>query len=286
MRKITVLVFAVLFSIACGNAPQKVDVNVTTRNANDAVVSSHSSDNPSADNSTIVPRSDTKTKWTRGGDSIDVSEYNAEIAKAGKNLKAKPQDAAAKKALAEAYLKRAVALTEARQYASALGDFRRALKYDSSNETAKNGKDEIINIYTSMNREFPPEGEEPEPLPFGGKSENKTQSSAERISFRQGATSANVTGNLNNYKESKDFVIAVKQGQTLKTDQIKDDKSAEYITVSIKNPSGEVVGDMDASCHNRFEISPTVAGDYHLTVTECMKADEWRGKFNLKVSVE
>ena len=285
MKKITVLIFAVLFSIACGgSAPQKVDVNVTAQNTNEAVVSSHSGDNSST--STGAPNSDSKTKWTRSGDPIDVSSYNAEIAKAEKNLKAKPQDDAAKKALAEAYTKRAVALTEARQYASALGDYRRALKYDPNNELAKNGKDEIIGIYQSLNREYPAEGEEPEPLPFGEKSDNKKQSSAERINFKQGATSAVVTGNLSSYKDSKDFVIEVKQGQTLKTEQVKDDKSLQYITVNIKNPSGETVGDMDLSCHNRYEISPTVAGDYHLNVTECKKADEWRGQFKLKVSVE
>lgn len=96
---------------------------------------------------------------------IDVSAYDAEIAKAEKDLKAKPKDETAKNNLSEAYTKRGVALTEARQYASALGDYRRALKY-ASNAEAKSGMDSIVGIYSSLNRESPPEGEEPPPLPF------------------------------------------------------------------------------------------------------------------------
>jgi hypothetical protein len=61
-----------------------------------------------------------------------------------------------------------MALTDARQYASALGDFRRALKYDPSSEEAKTWIDQIIKIYDSMNKEYPKEGEEPPPLPWKG----------------------------------------------------------------------------------------------------------------------
>lgn len=129
-------------------------------------VTSHQVNNSTAANQTIVPKSETKTKWTQSGDAIDTKEFDAEIAKAEKNLKAKPKDEAAKKALAEAYFKRGFALTDARQYASALGDYRRTLKYDPTNEEAKNGMDTIIGIYESLNREYPTEGEEPPPLPF------------------------------------------------------------------------------------------------------------------------
>ena len=66
-------------------------------------------------------------------------------------------------------MKRAVALTDARQYASALGDYRRAVKNDPENEEAKNWIDQIITIYGSLGRTPPPEGEEPPPLPFNGK---------------------------------------------------------------------------------------------------------------------
>jgi tetratricopeptide (TPR) repeat protein len=71
-----------------------------------------------------------------------------------------------KKALSQAYLKRADALTQARQYAAALGDYRKALKADPSNADAKNWIDQITMVYQSMNREAPKEGEEPGPLPF------------------------------------------------------------------------------------------------------------------------
>lgn len=164
MKKVTILGFLVLISIGCGNSAQPVGVSPQSSN-NSLTVTSHSSNAPNA-NPTIVPKSETKTKWTQSGNPIDTGEFDKEIAAAEKIFKAKPKEEAAKKSLAEAYVKRGVALTEARQYASALGDYRRTLKLDPNDEEAKNGMNQIIGIYESLNREYPKEGEEPAPLPF------------------------------------------------------------------------------------------------------------------------
>lgn len=107
-----------------------------------------------------------------------------------------------------------------------------------------------------------------------------------RVKFRQGATVAIASGTLNGYNDRKIFVIRVRRGQVLRTEQIKAENSARYITVSIKSPSGEDVLDMDASCNNRKEVAPTEAGDYRIEVVECQKADGWRGNFKLKISVK
>lgn len=166
MKKIAVLGFSILVSVACGTASRQT-VNVSPQNSNDSLtVSSRSNNYSTTANQSVVPKSDTKTKWTQSGNPIDTSEFDAEVIKAEKNLKAKPKDAGAKTALAEAYVKRGVALTEARQYASALGDYRRTLKLEANNEEAKNGMEQIISIYESLNRDYPKEGEEPPPLPF------------------------------------------------------------------------------------------------------------------------
>jgi tetratricopeptide (TPR) repeat protein len=168
MKKITVLSFSILFAAGCGAASQQT-VNIAPQSSNNSLtVSSHSVKTPTESlntNPTVAPKSETKTKWTQSGNPIDTSQFDADIAKAEKDLKAKPKDAGAKKALAEAYFKRGVALTEARQYASALGDYRRTLKLDPNDEEAKNGMDQIISIYESLNRDYPKEGEEPPPLP-------------------------------------------------------------------------------------------------------------------------
>ena len=107
-----------------------------------------------------------KSKWTQSGDPIDTKEFDTAIASTEVALGKKPTDNEAKKALAAAYFKRAEALTGARQYASALGDYRRAVKYDPSNAEAKDWIEKIIMIYGSINREYPKEGEEPPPLPL------------------------------------------------------------------------------------------------------------------------
>ncbi|MGH7782825.1 MAG: tetratricopeptide repeat protein, partial [Candidatus Binatia bacterium] len=102
---------------------------------------------------------------SQSGNPIDTTELTDAVTNAEKASKVKPSDAS-KKALADAYFKRGFALTEARQYASALGDYRRALKSDPSNADAQQWIDQIIKIYDSMNKEAPKEGEEPPPLPY------------------------------------------------------------------------------------------------------------------------
>ena len=107
-----------------------------------------------------------KSKWTQSGDPIDTKEFDTAIAAAEKAFSAKPNDAAGKKALADAYFDRAMALTDARQYASALGDYRRTVKHEPSNKEAADWIERIVSIYASINRSSPKEGEEPPPLPF------------------------------------------------------------------------------------------------------------------------
>jgi len=104
-----------------------------------------------------------------------------------------------------------------------------------------------------------------------------------RISFAKGAISAVVTGNLNGYRQTKTYRIRVRAGQTLSTEQV---GGRRDITIYIKGPSGEDIGDSDASCNNRREITPTDAGDYTIYVVECRKADAWQGQFRFRVTVK
>jgi tetratricopeptide (TPR) repeat protein len=172
MKKIAILIFSTFVLIGCTNATrQTANTNASAKPSdNSPIVSGHSQPGSSSaapqTSASVVPKSETKTKWTQSGTPIDTTEFDAEIAKTEKDFKEKPKDEKSKKFLAEAYLKRAVALTEARQYASAIGDYRRVLKYDPNNEDAKKWIDEIIKIYAMINREHPKEGEEPPALPF------------------------------------------------------------------------------------------------------------------------
>ena len=105
-------------------------------------------------------------KWTASGDPIDTAKFDGTIAEAEKAVKNKPNDEQVKKTLAQAYFDRGFALTEARQYAAATGDFRRALKMDPTHEESKKWLNQIVSIYSMLKKEPPKEGEEPPPLPF------------------------------------------------------------------------------------------------------------------------
>ena len=169
MMKSAIFFLSLCLAFACSNAARPVSQNAnavalptTPEKAQTAIA--HSSENQ-----TPAPMSDTgsKSKWKQSGDPIDTKEFDTAIASAEVALKKSPNDAAVKKRLADAYFARGMALTDpARQYASALGDFRRAVKFDPTNSTAKGWIDQITMIYDSMNRESPKEGEEPPPLPF------------------------------------------------------------------------------------------------------------------------
>jgi tetratricopeptide (TPR) repeat protein len=164
----SVAIFAGALFSGCSDAGQPI-VSQNTPNANTGLTT-----RPAERPETAIAHSSAAEKgggggmsrWTQSGDPIDTSKYDAEIASAEKDLKSAPNGTGAKKALAEAYLKRAIALTEARQYASALGDYRRTLKHDPDNAEAKNWIQQITSIYASINRSSPAEGEEPPPLPY------------------------------------------------------------------------------------------------------------------------
>ncbi|MBK8466254.1 MAG: tetratricopeptide repeat protein [Chloracidobacterium sp.] len=166
--KFTIITLLLLTSFGCDNAgkplPQNTNTAAATSNKEKPQTAiAHSLENQPQKND--APTGE-KSKWTQSGDPIDTKEFNSAIASAEVALGKKPSDAEAKKAVAAAYFNRAEALTKARQYASALGDYRKALKYDPSNTDAKEWIDKIIMIYESINRGYPKEGEEPPPLPF------------------------------------------------------------------------------------------------------------------------
>jgi tetratricopeptide (TPR) repeat protein len=165
--KIAFLLSAAVLLTVCNSSPSPVvntnaPTNSAQRSEKTETVTAHTTENQTPP----MPSNSARTKWTQSGDPIDTKEFDTAVASAEKTLKSKPDDKTAKTAVAEAYLKRATALTGARQYAAALGDYRRVLKYDPDNDIAKEWVDQIIGIYDSMNREAPPEGQEPPPLPY------------------------------------------------------------------------------------------------------------------------
>lgn len=101
-----------------------------------------------------------------GGTPIDTSADDAEIKRLEGIVGKRKADAQARLELARAYVTRASRLTQAAQYRSALGDWRRATKLDPSNTEAQNMIATITSIFQQLNREPPAPGEEPPPLPF------------------------------------------------------------------------------------------------------------------------
>lgn len=156
-----------LISIGCTNTAKPIaqSNNATTATPDKSQTAIAHSSEPKTD-APYANKTGDSGKWTASGDPIDTTKLDAAVMSAEKALAGKPADEKLKKALAEAFYKRAVALTDARQYASAIGDYRRTLKHDPSNADAKEWVEKITMIYDSLKRQAPKEGEEPPPLPF------------------------------------------------------------------------------------------------------------------------
>lgn len=154
----------------CTNSVQPVSQSTNTsnqptvRSERPETVTAHTTENqpPKSSNS----NGSAPYKSAAMGDPIDTAKFDGTIVAAERVYKSKPSDEAAKKTLADAYFDRGFALTNARQYASALGDYRRALKIDPNHEESTKWIDQIVGIYKMLKKDPPKEGEEPPPLPY------------------------------------------------------------------------------------------------------------------------
>ena len=164
MKNFIFLSLIALISIGCGSsAPTQTQTNSAPTPAaqrkDELTVSSHTTENQKP------PMSQSNSGGSPMQKSVDVTELTTKIEKSEKDYKAKPTDAKAKEDLANAYFERAFVLTKAAQYSAALGDFRKGLKLKPDDKEAKVMHDQIVDIYKSMGREVPKEGEEKPPAP-------------------------------------------------------------------------------------------------------------------------
>jgi hypothetical protein len=94
---------------------------------------------------------------------MDTAALDAKIEKADAKAKAPGATDADKRAAAAALVERGRMYYDAGQprlYKFALGDFRRALRYQPDNKEAREKMDTIVSIYQSMGRPVPDNGNE------------------------------------------------------------------------------------------------------------------------------
>ena len=158
------LCFVALGLCACGNSTSApVVTNQNTTSTNQTTASQTTTQSAHTPATTASPKASASTV-AGGGEFVDTSKYDAEIKRLEERAKKNPADQTTKVALARAYTDRGDALTGVRQYRSALGDYRRALRLNPNDEQARQMSGTIISILQSMKRDVPPEGQEPPPL--------------------------------------------------------------------------------------------------------------------------
>lgn len=88
-----------------------------------------------------------------------------------------------------------------------------------------------------------------------------------RVKFAPGATSKVMTGTMSGFSSKRVFLIRVKRGQKMTVEQARG--SHPITIIEIRDPLGNDVTDMDASCNSKKWVSPTKRGDYRVTIQEC-----------------
>ncbi len=174
---LSVALLALAQFAGCGQATSTQNSNA----ANSNTASTATSNNPPASNNTTAGdgapvasahRSANNAAPVSGGSSpaassdkpdIETKELDAEITRAEEKAKPATATDADKRAAATAYVKRANVYYAAGRptlYKFALGDFRRALRYQPDNAEAREKIDTIVSIYESLGRPVPTNGSE------------------------------------------------------------------------------------------------------------------------------
>lgn len=159
---------------ACGQSAQNSSNTTTVSQSNTTTTVAPVGGNPTNQSSNAPPiapahggmgnpSSTSNTSSTSEKPSLDTAALDAKIEKAEAKAKAKGATAADKRAAAAAYLERANVFYNAGTpslYKFALRDFRIALRYDPTNEEARGKRDQIVEIYQSLNKPVPELGNE------------------------------------------------------------------------------------------------------------------------------
>lgn len=104
------------------------------------------------------------------------------------------------------------------------------------------------------------------------------------IKFARGATTAAVKGTFSGFNQEQQYSIEVNKGQSMTVEQV--NPGDQRTTIWLTDPKGEDASDADLSCNNKKQVKPTLAGTYVISVSECMKADPWKGAYTIKVTVK
>lgn len=168
---LSVALFALAQSAGCGQSTSTQNSNTANSNTASTTTSKPpvASDSTTGETSPITSAHRAATAAPGGAAAssekpdIETKALDAEIAKAEEKAKASGATDADKRAAASAYVKRGNVYYSAGQpklYKFALGDFRRALRYQPDNAEAREKMDTIVSIYESMGRPVPTNGSE------------------------------------------------------------------------------------------------------------------------------
>jgi hypothetical protein len=153
---------------ACGGAPAPVASNRNANSQSSGNAQTSVAHGPSAEVAPAhggAPQSNSGAGSSSTKPPVETPDLDSKIEKAEAKAKASGAGEADRKAAARAYFDRADFFRDQGSpvlYKFALADYRRGLRYDSTDAEARRKMDEIVDIYKSMGRPVPDLGNEPD----------------------------------------------------------------------------------------------------------------------------
>ena len=161
---------------------------------------------------TAAPPSSAQAPRNPHGSQVNTRELDLRIARAEARLAKAGGTDAERAAAAEAYLARGNVYYSAGApslYRFALGDFRRALRYQSSLSEAREKAGQITSIYESMGRPLPTNGDEP------AERLEEMIAQAERLTFAGEPAAAGASGGITR-GAVRDYVVTIPAGRRVR----------------------------------------------------------------------
>ena len=159
-----IVVLGIMLSLSCGGEPEPANSRQSTNAAKSETAADTRQVAPSVTSSHGGAAAAANVAAGTEKPPVETPELDAQVDKALAKAKSASASAADKLAAAKAYLERGNFFYNAqdkRLYRYALGDFRRALKFDPENKEAKEKIGTIESIYESLGRPIPANGLEP-----------------------------------------------------------------------------------------------------------------------------
>lgn len=88
-------------------------------------------------------------------------------------------------------------------------------------------------------------------------------------------------GQFRSKNGQKMYSVSIQAGRTLVVKQV-NHVIGNTISIRIRDPLSNTVDTAETGCTDHIKVSPTLAGDYQVSVSQCQNGSDWVGAYSIK----